>query len=100
VSLRSGQFGVVVTMDKEPSSPLPVDFRVTLTNASGTVCAAMNGRYAGAQRPLGLVLSAPLTPFSCGDAFEIQGVLLFLTVNDRTVLTQSVTLERPVRFEP
>lgn len=101
VSLRSGQFGVVVTMDKEPSSPLPVDFRVTLMNSpAGTVCAAMNGRYEGALRPLGLVLNAPLTLTGCGDAFEVGYLLLFLNVNDRTVLTQSVTLERPVRFEP
>jgi hypothetical protein len=101
VSVRSGQFGVVVTMDKEPSSPLPVDFRVTLlTSAAGTACATMNGRYAGALRPLGLVLNAPITLLGCGDAFEVGYLLLFLTVNDRTVLTQSVTLERPVRFEP
>jgi hypothetical protein len=103
VSFRSGQFGVVVTMDKEPSRPLPVDFRVLLmTSSAGTVCAAMNGRYEGALRPLGLVLNAPLSLIGqgCGEAFEVQYLLLFLSVNDRTVLTQSVTLERPVRFEP
>jgi hypothetical protein len=101
VSSRSGQFGVVVTMDKEPNVPLPVDFRITLISPGETVCAAMNGTYPGALRPLGLVLSAPLTPIgSCGQTFEVQRMLLSLNVNDRRVLSETVTLERPVRFEP
>ena len=55
----------------------------------------------GVQRPLDVVLNAPLFLLgNCGDTFDIQQVQLLVSVNGRTVLFETVTLERPLRFEP
>ena len=101
MSIRSGQFSVVVTMDEEPSGLLAVEFRTALLTAGGSPCASMDGIRMGVQRPLGVVLNAPLFLLgNCGDTFDIQQVQLLLSVNGRIVLLETVTLERPVRFEP
>ena len=109
VSIRSGQFGIVVTMDEQPSGVLEVEFSSTLSTAGGSPCADMNGIVRGVRQPLGVVLNAPLRVLGpCGDTFDAQ--LLHLSVLakaggqpgaiGRDVLFAEVRFEQPIRFVP
>jgi hypothetical protein len=107
VSRGRDTFGVIVTMDREPTEPRPVQFNVGLQRDTGTGptsrCANMIGRFEGVQRPLGLVLTGPVvlaagTP--CGESFEVRGLSLQVLMSDRAVLQGTVALTTPLRFEP
>lgn len=104
VSRRRDAFGVIVTMDREPSTPLPIQFNIGLQNlVNGTRCANMEGTFEGAQRPLGLVLTGPVVPAPggpCGDSYEIRALVLQVRANQRPVIQGTVPLVKALRFDP
>jgi hypothetical protein len=104
ISRGRDTFGVVVTMDREPVTPLPIQFTVGLMSlVNGTRCANMAGTLEGAQRPLGLLLTGPVVPVPgalCGESFEIRALVLQLTANQRPVIQGTVPLGKALRFDP
>jgi hypothetical protein len=107
VSRGRDTFGVIVTMDREPNEPMPVQFTVGLQRdtAVGATsrCANMTGTFQGVQRPLGLVLTGPvvLVPGApCGESFDVRGLFLQVLMSDRAVMQGTVPLPTPLRFEP
>jgi hypothetical protein len=107
VSRTRDQFRVLVTMDREPVEPMPVQFTVGLQSDTSinvaSRCATMTGSYEGVQRPLALVLTGPvvLDPNApCGQTFEIRGLSVRVSMGSRQVMQGTVPLTRPLRFEP
>ena len=104
ISRGRDTFGVIVTMDREPAAPLPIQFNVGLQDlVNGTRCANMAGTLEAPQQPLGLVLSGPvvLVPGAlCGDSFDVRALVLQVTANQRTVIQGTVPLGKALRFDP
>jgi hypothetical protein len=94
---------VFVNMDRVPEQPLTVDWRFELRDRSpdgfAPPCGTASGSLRGAQRPLALVLTAPILPTgTCGRAFSTSFGTLVLTVNGRQVHDEAIHM--PYTFEP
>jgi hypothetical protein len=104
VALGRDTFGVIVTMDREPAEPLPVQFTVGLqTLVNSTRCANVTGTFQGAQRPLGLVLTGPVVLAAgapCGESFDVGALFLLIRARDRVVIQGTVPLQTRLRVEP
>jgi hypothetical protein len=107
VSRTRDQFRVLVTMDREPLEPQPVQFLVGLQRDTGVAatsrCATMTGTFQDVQRPLGLVLTGPvvLNPaLPCGEAFDVRALFVQVSMGVRQVMQGTVILTTPLRFEP
>lgn len=107
VSRTRDQFRVLVTMDREPIEPMPVQFTVGLQRDTSAVvasrCATMTGSFEGVQRPLGLVLTGPVILVAsapCGEAFDVRSLSVQVTMGARSVMQGTVILPTPLRFEP
>ena len=107
LSRTRDQFRVLVTMDREPIEPMPVQFVVGLQRDTSAVvasrCATMIGSFEGVQRPLGLVLTGPVVLAStapCGEAFDVRALSVQVSMGARQVMQGTVLLTTPLRFEP
>jgi hypothetical protein len=100
ILLGRTQLQLFVTMSREPATPLNLDWRAEWRQTgSGPVCVAMDGRFNGAQRPVGLIFTSSilLASSECGTSFEASFAHLTIRVSDR--LVWEVTLGLPFRFE-
>jgi hypothetical protein len=101
LSLSQGTLLLFVTMSREPSVPLNIAWRLELRSggAQAPVCVTMAGLFRGAQRPLSLVLSAPLqSTGACGERFDVEAGRLTMAVSDQTVFDSTMAL--PFHVEP
>jgi hypothetical protein len=99
ISLSRDTVQVLVRMDREPPTPLRLDWAVEWRQAGfGTLCATMGDTFNGAQRPTGLVLTAPLVPRSCGTSFDTSLARITLRATDQVVF--DVITQLPYHFEP
>ena len=99
ISLSEDSLQVLVRMSREPEVPLTFNWRLEWRREFlGAVCVSMSGTFNGAQRPTGLVLTAPLasTPF-CGASFDAGFVHLNINASGLGGFTRPVEL--PFHFE-
>jgi hypothetical protein len=82
LSLGATSLLVFVNMQREPVSPLDLDWRVELSRPLDTsTCVTMSGAFDNARSPLGLVLTGPLVSTgACGNSFEVARARLFIGV--------------------
>jgi hypothetical protein len=100
ISMSRDTVQVLVRMDREPTSPLTLDWVVEWHQAVvGTLCASMSATFNGAQRPTSLVLTAPLAPGRCGASFEASTLRITILVAAQIALDLILT-DLPFRFEP
>jgi hypothetical protein len=100
ISVSRGALQVFVLMSREPVSPLNLSWRVEWRqSASGAVCVSMSDVFNGAQRPTGLLFTAPLAASgACGARFDVSTARITIQVAARVVW--DVTLTLPFSFEP
>lgn len=99
LSLSRSTLAVFVRMSREPRAALTFIWRLELRSGpGGQPCVVMNDLFRGAQRPLDLILSAPLNPGGCGESFSVTEGRLTIDVAGELVL--DTTLGLPFRFEP
>jgi hypothetical protein len=94
---------VYVWMDREPHQPLNVDWRLELRDRSvdgfAPPCLTASGSVRGARRPLGLVLTAPLSPTgTCGRSFSTSFVTLVLSIDGQQIHEDAILM--PYTFQP
>jgi hypothetical protein len=100
LSLSHTELVVLVAMSREPRSPLDLGWGLYLsTDAARPACVHMEGTFSGAQRPLGLALTAPLLPTgACGVPFDVALGRLTIDVGD--TLVYDTTQALPFHVEP
>jgi hypothetical protein len=101
VSVSRDAIQVFVRMDREPTEPLTLDWRVEWrATAAGFVCVTMAGTFNGAQRPTGLVLTGPFLfiPFCGTNGFDAMFAHLVINTGGHNAFAQSVPLQ--FRFVP
>jgi hypothetical protein len=100
LSLSRGSLAVLVTMSREPARPLDLAWRLELrADPGGPVCLVMQDQFNDAQRPVGLVLTAPLSATgACGERFEVT--VGRLTIDVAGTLVYDATQALPFRVEP
>jgi hypothetical protein len=96
---RGDRLSVVVLMDREPDRPLTVEWGVDLlASPAGPSCGFLSGTFAGAQRPLGLVLTSRVTGGgACGPVFDVTTLRIIAIVGGVPVYQQEVAA--PFHFE-
>jgi hypothetical protein len=101
VSVSRDTIQVLVRMDREPTEPLTLDWRVEWrATAAGFVCVTMAGTFNGAQRPTGLVLTGPFLyiPFCGTNGFDAAFAHLVINTGGHNAFAQTVPLN--FRFVP
>jgi hypothetical protein len=80
LSLSRGHLVVFVVMDHEPRRPLTLQWRVELLPSPiGAACVVMQSVFSGAQRPVGLALTAPLAATgACGERSAITNLRIII----------------------
>jgi hypothetical protein len=92
VSLSRDTIQVLLRMSREPAQPLTLDWRAEWRLAfNGLVCVMMSGTFNGAQRPTGLVLTAPLVvPGICGPVpYEARFFRIVVTVGGHVAFSHT-----------
>ena len=92
VSLSRDTIQVLLRMSREPAQPLTLDWRAEWRLAfNGLVCVMMSGSFNGAQRPTGLVLTAPLVvPGICGPVpYEARFFRIVVTVGGHVAFSHT-----------
>ena len=98
ISVTQGDLQVFVRMAFEPALPITIVWQVELASSLG-VCARMGGVFPGAQRPVGLIFSNPITVTgTCGTTFEVSALRVAIDYQTETVYDQTVSV--PFRFTP
>lgn len=100
ISLSRDAIQVLVEMSQEPETPFSFTWRVEWRlSPRDPLCVSMAGVFNGAQRPTGLLLTAPLvTTGTCGNRFRATSAQITFHVAQR--LVWDVTLSLPFDFEP
>ena len=91
---------VFVRMGHEPRAPLDLDWAFELSATDGgPVCAVMFATYNDAQRPTGLIFSAPLQVSGlCGATFDVASTRLRIFTRETLALDTRIGL--PYKVTP
>lgn len=100
LSAQRDTLQVFVRMGHEPRTPLDLGWAFELSaTEGGPVCATMSGFFNGAQRPTGLVFSAPLQVSGvCGTTFDVASTRLRIFTRETLALDQRIGL--PYKITP
>jgi hypothetical protein len=100
LSAQRDTLQIFVRMDHELRAPLDLGWSFELSATDGgPVCATMSGLFNDAQRPTGLIFSAPLqVSGACGTTFDVASSRLRIFTGNSLLLDQRIGL--PYKITP